>query len=192
MGNNDSRFFDKTYEGREVTDTELMPELDKSASDLKYYAKRKLVVDWDDEDSRALAYIRNKAQEVYLEIFGDTLGQIDAIDFDNIGVVTTKDLESKILMLSEQKIQIDLQVNSVKLDALFAKYSLDDDYHESYQKCSGTNNLREAYAHTETVEKRYAYFFRYYIHTMCDGLSRDIDSLIKNLSSVLFRRGSHG
>ena len=183
-----------------MTVIEELPDVvsdDKHVEDLKYYGKRKLVVDWSGDDSRVLAHIRKLAQDTYLEIFGDTLDLLaeltDKIGEDgNMGLITTKDLEGYIMKLSNEKINTSLQINAVKMDALFAKYSLDDDYHEAYMRGKGTNNLREAEAHTETVEKRYAYFFRYYVHTMCDGLGRDIDSLIKNLNSVLFRRGSNG
>ncbi len=171
---------------------------DEHETDLKYYAKRKLVVNWNEEDASALYTIKEVSEKAYLDIFAETLIMIEEIyesvkqddGTDNWGLLTTKQIESYTLKLSQQKIQTALQVNTVRMEALFAKYSLDDDYHQAYLQGSGTNALREAKAHTDTIEKRYSYFFRYYIHTMCEGLARDIDSLIKNLNSVLYRRSN--
>lgn len=169
--------------------------IDDDVEDLKYYAKRKLVVDWDKEDGEAIEEIRNFAETVYLDMFGDILLLIEELydktdKGENWGLLTTKHMESYLLKLSKLKVETSTQINRVKLDALFAKYSLDDDFHAAYLAGGGTNNLREAKAHTETIEKRYSYFFRFYIHTMCEGLAREIDGLVKNLNSALFRRGS--
>lgn len=169
---------------------------EKQDRDLRYHAKRKLVLNWTDEDSDALKQIRELASDKYFEIFEETLGLIDELyektdNGQNWALLTIQELEAFLMRLSQERISTTLQLNNVKMEALFSKYSLDDEYHDYYLKGSGTNNLREAEAHTKTVEQRYAYYFRYYVYTMCEGLGRDIDSLVKNLSSVLYRRNSN-
>jgi hypothetical protein len=95
-----------------------------------------------------------------------------------------------MLALSKDKIGIALQLKNVQMDALFAKYALEDKKNLSYVQQKGPHALRDAQADLDSWSEKYQYFFRFVIYTMCDGLSREIDGLIKNLNSVLYRRGS--
>ncbi len=175
---------------------ETPDELNTQQEELNFYASRKLIVDWNDEDQAAIDQIRSFAQETYLGIFSASLEMMEELyektqQGDNLGLLTLKELEGYLFKLASEKIEITLKLDSAMLDAIFAKYSLDDDYHAAYLEGSGTNNLREAKAHTETIEKRYGYFFRFYVWTMCKGLSKEIDGVMGNLKSALYRRSNN-
>jgi hypothetical protein len=99
--------------------------------------------------------------------------------------LSSNDIDAALIKLQEQKFTITLRVRELFLETVFAKQSLQDDWHDSYQSMlEGTNPMREAVANRKTKDEKWMYFFRYYIWHYASGFNDELDKTINLLSRI--------
>lgn len=104
---------------------------------------------------------------------------------ENFDLLTGQDVEEAILKLQRDKIEAAQQVNSLFLEALFAKHLFDDEFHERYESLlDGTIADRTARATRDTKQAKYFAFFKFYLYQQADVIGKEVENLARILERV--------
>lgn len=96
-----------------------------------------------------------------------------------------QDIEKTLIKIQQLKFIIAPRVKELFLETVFAKMSMQDDWHESYEKpLQGTNPVREAVANRNTRDGKYLYFFRYYVWTMVESFEKELTNTQRLLERI--------
>lgn len=104
---------------------------------------------------------------------------------ENWSLLTGQDIEEALFRLSSVKMVASQRVSELFLEAVFAKYVYDDEWHDSYDKpLEGTINDRESYASRESRNSKYSAFFRYYAWVRSNEFLKEISQFMITLEKI--------
>jgi hypothetical protein len=119
----------------------------------------------------------------------DDFGQI-LEDWDR---VAARDIEQALMQLNEVLIATSPEVKERFLETVYAKYVMQDLWHEAYESVlQGTNPQREAVANRKTKDERYNYLFRFWIYTHVNSIESEIRETVRLLERIGYRRSKEG
>jgi hypothetical protein len=103
-------------------------------------------------------------------------------DWDQL---TGQDIETAIMNLSRMKMDIALEVNKLKNQAMYGKMAADDTKDDNWGKTmSGTQGDKQARVNRESRADRYHSYFRYYLWTVADVIQREIVDFLFRLKDL--------
>jgi hypothetical protein len=103
-------------------------------------------------------------------------------DWSNI---SSEEIDKTLIKLQETEFTTKLRVKELFLEAVFAKKSLEDEWHETFeQSVEGTTPIREARANRQTKDAKWMYFYRYYIWSMADTFENEINKTMDLLKRI--------
>jgi hypothetical protein len=104
---------------------------------------------------------------------------------EDLTQMTGQDIEKALFDLQREKLGLSQNISELFLEALFAKYSFDDTWHEKYESMiEGTNPMRAARANRDAMGAKYKAFFHFYIWHRAQEFSKEIGYLMRLLERV--------
>lgn len=96
-----------------------------------------------------------------------------------------QDIEACLLDLLKIKMETSRRVSTLFLEAVFAKYSFDDDWREAYEKpIQGTDGIRTSRANREARPSKYHGFFRYWIWYRTNEFQKEVVAFMRLLERI--------
>lgn len=131
--------------------------------------------------------LRNHGGTVAKDPQGRTMWDTDEFGSykENWSSLNNTEIDRALIKLQEHKFTISQRVRELFLETVFAKQSLQDDWHENFEKSvEGTTPLREARANRDTRDEKWRYFFNYYVWHMSDGFLKELEQTIALLTRI--------
>lgn len=104
-------------------------------------------------------------------------------------LLTGQDIEKCLLDLARVRLDLAPRVNELLLEAVYAKHIATDATHDAYSELvEGTIPDRHAHASRQDRQDRYAAYFRFYLWSQADVLSKELANLCRVLDRILYSR----
>lgn len=95
------------------------------------------------------------------------------------------DIERALVRLQNLRIETSKRVQNLFLETMFAKNTLQDEWHAAYEApVQGTNPQREAVANRRSKDDRYNYLFRFWIYSNASVFEREIKDTSRLLERI--------
>ena len=104
---------------------------------------------------------------------------------DDFSCLSGQDVEIALLKIHRDKLEASTQVRELFQEALFAKHTWDDAFHERYEALlEGTIKDREARATRDTKKFKYHAYFTYFVYHLADGIFDEVNDLARILERI--------
>lgn len=99
--------------------------------------------------------------------------------------ITGQDIDKTLLELQEVKFVVSQKVNTLLLQAVYAKYVYNDKHDDAWNKImTGTQLDRDATANQKSRQDKYHAFFRYYLFRTSDTFLKEINNFMRLLEKM--------
>lgn len=129
----------------------------------------------------------NHADLPVLDAHGRVKWKLDKVGrpVEDFSSLNGQDIEKCLLDIARERVEVSQAVSELFLEAIFAKFSFDDEYRSKYDALmDGTINDKDARAKRDTINAKYFAFFRYYLWYRASAFDKEIGELVRLLERI--------